>query len=130
MPHQVDWEPRRKGEMTTEYLGRVLENYLGLKDMAARARRGHFDDYFAPDEVADGMEIMRLVNELYEKTQTIQKYTPQYYRIMAVRKAAMEGEFDGTKEESDRWAVSKEGQELMKEFPEEVRKKLFGDASS
>jgi hypothetical protein len=122
----MNWEERRPHELTSEYLGRVLEDYLGLSEMAARARRGHFDDYFCPPEVDDGMNIHRLVNELYGKTQVINRGSPQYKRIMEVREAAINGEFDGTKEESDRWAQSKEGQELMSEFPPEVRKKLFG----
>ena len=55
------WERRREGEPTPTYLGRVLDE-LGFPDMARRAREGHFDDYFAPPEVADGMEILRLYN--------------------------------------------------------------------
>jgi hypothetical protein len=123
---EPQWESRRKGELTSEYLGRVLENFLGFREMAVRARQAHFDDYFCPPEVDDGMNINRLVNELLEKSKTISKNSPQYRRIMIVRELAIQGEFDGTKEESDRWAASKEGQEAMSEFPPELRKKLFG----
>lgn len=122
----LSWEGRKPHELSSEYLGRVLENYLGFKEMAVRARRGHFDDYFCPPEVDDGMNINRLVNELKEKADRIHRGSSQHRRILEVREAAIQGEFDGTKEESDRWAASKEGQTAMSEFPPEVRKKLFG----
>lgn len=109
-----DWEPRRPNEQTASYLGRVLDDYLGLADMARRAREGHFDDYFAPSGVADGMEIMRLVRELTGKAQVVPK--SERARVLAVRDAAMNGEFDGTKAESDRWAASKEGQDTFREL--------------
>jgi hypothetical protein len=60
----MSWERRRAGELTTEYLGRVLDEHCGLPEMAKRARRGHFDDFFCPPEVDDGMNIHRLVGEL------------------------------------------------------------------
>lgn len=119
------WERRRVGELTTEYLGRVLEDYLQLPEMAQRARQGHFDDYFCPPDVDDGMNINRLVDELQRKSTVVTKSRKK--RILEVAEAAKQGEFDGTKEESERWAASKEGQDLMKEFPLEVRRRLFGD---
>lgn len=121
----MNWERRRQGEPTAEYLGRVLEDYLGFPEMASRARMGHFDDYFAPKEVADGLEIIRLVNELHGKEQVVRKADRP--RIREVIEAVKTGEFDGTKAESDRWVASKDGQEAMAEFPPELRRKLFGD---
>lgn len=104
------WERRRAGEQTPEYLGRVLDA-LGFPAMARRAREGHFDDFFAPAEVADGMEILRLHNELRGKLSVIRK--ADRARVRAVMEAVKSGEFDATKEESDRWAASKDGQETM-----------------
>lgn len=108
----MNWERRRPGELTPIYLGRVLDDYLGLPAMARRAREGHFDDWSAPAEVADGMEIVRLVNELAGKAQMMGKADRK--KVLAVREAAIAGEFDGTKAESDRWAASKDGQETMR----------------
>jgi hypothetical protein len=110
------FEMRRPGELTTEYLGRVLENYLGLHDMAKQARLGHFDDYFAPREVADGLEILRLVRklELAARAQQASGQRDRMRRTLEVRNAVKSGEFDATKEESDRWAASKDGQETMR----------------
>jgi hypothetical protein len=108
----VTWERRRTGEPTPTYLGRVLDVYLGFPAMARRAREGHFDDFQAPAGVADGLEIMRLVNELAGKAQIVSRADRQ--KVLAVREAAMAGEFDATKQESDRWATSKDGQDTMR----------------
>jgi len=108
------WERRRADEQTPTYLGRVLDDYLGLAAMARRAREGHFDDYFAPPEVADGLEILRLVNELHAKTLVVAKSDRP--RICEVIEAVKVGEFDATREESDRWAASKDGQDTMREL--------------
>lgn len=106
------WEPRRPHELTAEFLGRVLDE-LPVGDMAKRARLGHFSDFSCPTEVADGMEIIRLVNELaaWANQRTLANVVRK--RIVAVREAVIEGDFDDTKEESDRWAASKNGQETM-----------------
>lgn len=111
------WEGRRSNEITAEYLGRVLDQ-VPVGDMADRARKGHFDDYFAPAEVADGMEILRLHSELHEwasKPVTPRNERP---RIRAIAEAVKEGEFDGTKAESDRWAASKDGQDAFRSLLE------------
>lgn len=112
----VEWGRRRPGEPTPTYLGRVLDEYLGLPDMARRAREGHFDDFFAPAEVADGMEILRLYNELHAKTTIVRKADRP--KVRAVMEAVKTGEFDATKEESDRWAASKDGQDTMRALME------------
>lgn len=115
----MDWERRRPGEITPAYLGRVLD-WLGLADMAKRARRGHFDDFFAPAEVADGMEILRLYNELRAAARTMQAsgQADRMRRTLAVAEAVKTGEFDATPEESDRWAASKDGQDAFRALTE------------
>lgn len=111
------WEPRREGELTTEFLGRVLDE-VGLADMARRAREGHFDDYFAPADVADGLELLRLVTELNAAAELPATKRNDRPRIRAIREAVKCGEFDGTIEESDRWAASKDGQDTYKQLAE------------
>lgn len=118
----MTFEKRRSNETTAVYLGRVLEEYLGLPEMAKRAREGHFDDYFCPPEVDDGFNIQRLVNELTERKKGLVIGSPQYRRINEVITDAIEGEFDGTLDESDHWAKSKDGQETMRQlFPPRKR---------
>jgi hypothetical protein len=109
------WERRRTGEQTPMCLGRVLDE-LGLRDMARRAREGHFDDFFAPAEVADGLEILRLYNELAGKLAVMRKTDRR--RVRQVMEAVKAGEFDATKQESDRWAASKDGQDTMRALVE------------
>lgn len=108
------WEPRRDGEMTTVFLGRVLDE-LGLATLARRAREGHFDDYFCPPGIDDGMNIHRLIAELQR---CWRQQREKRERIDVLIDAAKRGEFDGTKEESDRWAASKEGQAVFRSLLE------------
>lgn len=108
------YEKRREGEMTTMFLSRVLEDYLGLRDMARRARLGHFDDYFCPKEIMDGLELHRLVWELEGKLSAVNSGSPQAGRIIEVIHGVMNGDFDGTKQEAERWGASKEGQETFR----------------
>lgn len=76
--------------------------------MPRRAREGHFDDYFAPSEVATGFEMIALVAELTARRRKLGPVSRR--RIENVIEAVKEGEFDGTKEESARWAASADGQ--------------------
>lgn len=113
MPNTFDrwWEPRRADEsVTAEFLGRVLDE-LGATDLAKRARLAHFDDYFAPPEVASGFELMQLVVELERWARSTNRHNR--LRAREVIKAVKAGEFDGTTEESARWEASKDGQEAM-----------------
>lgn len=100
------WAPRQPGERTTQYLGRVLD-IVGLPEMARRARQGHFDDYFCPPDVDDGLNIHRLVAELGEHRD--QSNGNRRKDIQALIDGAKDGEFDGTKAESEEWARSAQG---------------------
>lgn len=110
------WETRREGELSAVYLGRVLEWIGGLDDLPRRARQGHFDDYFCPPEVDDGMNMHRLIAELRRRKTKLGPVARQ--RVDEVVAAIMVGEFDGTKAESDRWAASKQGQDLFRQLAE------------
>jgi hypothetical protein len=116
---ELAWEGRRPNEPTADYLGRVLDEFLGLQEMAARARAAHFDDYFAPPDIADGMETLRLVRELH----AIARGTNRAHRlrIREVVAAVKSGEFDGTREESDRWSASKDGQEAFRMLAQDAQ---------
>ena len=98
-----------------QYLGRTLDA-CGLHNMADRARLGHYDDYFCPPDVENAaFNNNRLVEEL--KTQyRVQVSNRQRILIGEVIQQAMDGEFDGTKEESDAWARSVEGQAVFNEL--------------
>jgi hypothetical protein len=106
---------REPNEQTATYLGRVLDD-LDLAEMAERARLGHFDDFFAPLEVADGFELHRLVAELTEVAKSPQCGAARRKTIRAVIEKVKTGEFDGTADESARWAASKDGQDAFSEL--------------
>lgn len=105
------WEPRKNGEPTAEFLGRVLYQ-LGATELAINARAFHYDDYRCPDHIDDGGNINRLVRDVARWAQTRDSRN----LAVTVVEAAMVGEFDGTQEESVAWAHSAEGQEVYAEF--------------
>lgn len=109
------WERRREGEATAAYLGRVLDD-VGLEAMAADARAFHYDDYFCPPAVDDGMNIHRLVAELRHAQTKASGLDRE--RIEAIVGAAINGEFDGTHEESAAWERSPDGQEALRMLAE------------
>lgn len=124
VPDKIEWwwVRRREHEQTPDYLGRVLVD-AGLPALAARARMGHFDDFHAPAEVADGAEIVRLVAELRVAAREVTDPQGHPYRaetlerrrgmIAAIENAARRGEFDATAAESARWEAGLEGHEAM-----------------
>lgn len=111
-PIEPWWERRGPNELTPDYLGRVLEA-AGLTSMAWAARRAHYDDFSCPPEIADGMELIRLVADL----RAAAKAEPERAKAIAVIENAVKcGEFDGTPDESKRWAASEDGQAALREL--------------
>lgn len=72
----------------------------GLEDMAKKAETGYYDDFLSPL----GAPALQLAGDLARAG------TPA---ALALRKRHINGEFDSTKEESDAWAASPEGQEAI-----------------
>lgn len=106
------WEPRQKGERTFAYLGRVLDQ-LGALTLAENARNAHYDDFECPPEIDDGMNMQRLVADLERWGGRAQRR-----RAAVVIAAVKVGEFDATKEESDRYAASARGQADLRALTE------------
>jgi hypothetical protein len=79
---------------------------------AKRAETGEFDDYAIPSDAAHVCPITQLHSEL----------TAAGFHKFASRVA--KGEFDATREESDEWARSSEGQAAAKELSPEMREVL------
>lgn len=84
---------------TKERLARALEERKNprLKRMIRLARRGFYDDFEGPD----GLESIRLVSDLLA------------YGEEELAARAINGEFDGSKEESAAWANSLDGMEAF-----------------
>jgi hypothetical protein len=92
-------------EPTTEKLAKALEAVNAPAIMIKRAREGYYDDYKSPLAFPE-----------------MQLHQDAHNAGLETIKAAVEaGEFDSTKEESDEWAASPEGQatfaELVKPRP-------------
>jgi hypothetical protein len=80
---------------TKERLAQAL-HAEGLFGMEAKAREGYYDDYESPLATP----IIQLVTDLRE------------HSANGLAKRAMDGEFDGTKEESEAW-FQKEGKHYV-----------------
>jgi hypothetical protein len=79
---------------TTERLACALEAAGAPQDMIARARGGFYDDF--KSDLAT--PIVQLVQDAHA------------IGLKDIAQRAMKGEFDATKEESDAWAQSPEGE--------------------
>ena len=90
----------RSSEPTAERLARAMAQALCPISMVKRAREGYYDDYRS--DLA--MPLVQLVDELRGIGQH------------ALAERVVAGEFDGTKEESDAWARSPEGQATFREL--------------
>lgn len=87
------------------------ENAARYEAFAKRAETGEFDDFASTYDCP--------ITQLYLELRAAG------FNKFAVRVA--NGEFDATKEESDEWAASPEGQEAMAQLSPELRKAMFGD---
>ena len=76
---------------------------LGLMDMSLKARGGYYDDFLSPEDDNIGL----LCRDLAAVG------TPE---ALALRARAIDGDFDGTAEESEAWAQSQEGIEALSEL--------------
>ena len=90
-------------------------NAAKYEAFAKRAETGEFDDYAIPSDAEHICPITQLHSELMAAG----------FTKFAARVA--NGEFDATKEESDEWALSADGQETFKMLSPEMRIALFGE---
>ena len=82
----------------------------GLKEMADRAGNAWYDDYQSPLDAP----INTLVDDLAVAAGKADVHARP--AILQLRKRAINGDFDGTKEEGDAWAASPEGQETFRKL--------------
>lgn len=100
-----DWEHRRDGETTNNYLGRILEDYLGLEDLAERARDGEFNEFHSHN-LED--PLVRLVSKLEATARPMRQTVLEYLRILNIVDALRRGEFDMSMDEvkQNRWVYA------------------------
>lgn len=85
---------------TAERLAEAMVEAGCPADMITRARAGYYDDYRSPLP----FPITQLVDDLRD--------TGHY----DLARRAMDGDFDGTREEADAWAASPEGQQVFRDL--------------
>lgn len=90
-------------------------NAAKYEAFAKRAATGEFDDYAIPSNAAHVCPITQLHSELMAAG----------FTKFAARVA--NGEFDATKEETDEWANSPDGQKTFKLLSPEMRIAMFGE---
>jgi hypothetical protein len=93
---------------TKDFLAQELEK-AGLTEMAEKAREGWYHDYLSPLALpCQQLEAdLKAVGTLEAK---------------ALRQRHLNGEFDASREESDAWATSPEGQAAFGSLSEEMRR--------
>lgn len=104
-------------EHTTAKLARALSGIPGVpKEMIAKAIEGFYHDYMSPL----AMPELQLISDLRDLAQA--PATPRDSRplLRAMARRVVDGEFDATKEESDEWARSPEGQETFRQLADDA----------
>jgi hypothetical protein len=87
-------------EPTTEKLARALEEVNAPAVMIIRARAGYYDDYKSSLTFPE----MQLLSDA------------RAAGLESIAQGVIDGKWDSTKEESDEWAKSPEGQEVFNQL--------------
>lgn len=90
---------------TKDFLAQELEK-AGLPEMAERARQGMYHDFLSPLDFPE----LQLDADLAKAAKRGNE------AAVELRRRHWNGEFDASKEESDEWAASPEGQEALRGF--------------
>lgn len=96
----TDTPTRRDGEATTEFLARTLEEQGAPDWMVSLARDGHYDDFKSP--------LVAPEHQLLEDARAND--------LPVIAEGVLNGVFDSTKEESEAWGRSPEGQAVFNEL--------------
>lgn len=107
-------------EHTTAKLARALSGIPGVpKEMIQRAVDGYYHDYMSPLTFPE----IQLVTDLRELATL--PATPRNSRplLRALADDVISGAYDASKEESDAWAASPEGQETFRQLADDA---VFG----
>jgi len=97
-------------EHTTVKLARALKAVPGVPaDMIQRVRDGYYHDFLSPLEFPE-IQLVKDLRELADRPATPRNSRPL---LRALAKDVINGQYDASKEESDEWARSPEGQETM-----------------
>lgn len=84
--------------------------------MIQRAIDGYYHDFLSPLALPE-IQLVADLRELASRPATPRNSRPL---LRELAKRVIAGEFDATKEESDEWARSLEGQETFRQFADDV----------
>lgn len=104
-------------EHTTVKLAKALQAVPGIpRDLIQRAVDGYYHDYLSPL----AMPEIQLVTDL--RTLAALPATPRDSRALLrdLAQRVINGDFDATKEESDAWAASPDGQETFRQLADDI----------
>lgn len=104
-------------EHTTAKLAKALSAIPGVpKPMVQRAIEGYYHDFLSPL----AMPELQLVTDL--RTLASNPATPRGSRplLRALAQDVIDGKYDASKEESDAWAKSPEGQETFRQLRDDI----------
>lgn len=104
-------------EHTTVKLAKALGEIPGIpQDMLTRAIDGYYHDYLSPLAMPE-LQLVTDLRDLASHPATPRDSRP-VLREMAQR--VINGEFDATREESDAWIASAEGQDTMRQLADDA----------
>jgi hypothetical protein len=107
-------------EHTTAKLARALSAIPGVPaEMTRKAIDGYYHDYLSPLTFPE-LQLVADLRELADLPVTPRDSRPL---LRALARAVIDGEYDASKEESDAWARSPEGQETFRQLQDDV---VFG----
>lgn len=92
---------------TKDQLAAALEA-VGLRQMARVAAEGYYHDFLSPLALPE----IQLVQDLADAYKLVEEPTRKQ-AIWDLRQRVMNGDFDASREESEAWAKSPEGQEAF-----------------
>lgn len=105
---------------TTAKLAAALSEIPGVpQDMIKRAVDGYYHDFLSPLDFPE-IKLVADLRELASRPATPRNSRPL---LRELAKRVIAGEFDATKEESDEWARSLEGQETFRQLRDDA---VFG----
>jgi hypothetical protein len=108
------------GEHTTAKLARALSAIPAVpKDMVQRAVDGYYHDFLSPLDFPE----MQLIADLRAIAANTSLPRSARQEIKKMTQRVIDGEFDASKEESDEWAASPEGQETFRQLADDA---VFG----
>lgn len=104
-------------EHTTAKLARALSAIPGVpREMVQRAVDGYYHDFLSPL----AMPELQLVADLRELANAPAMPKDSRPLLRAMAQQVIDGEYDASKEESDAWARSPEGQETFRQLRDDA----------